>query len=232
MSIDHVDERIQQEVVQRIGDELAQRYEHYFPAQTIRDITTAAFEELSDKARVRTFLPTLAGRYAEEQIRAKAIAAGLMESDEPRILFVCPSNTGRSQIAAALMARKSGGAVAVRSGAGVNPGTQLHPLAVEALQEQGIDLSNLFPKRLTDDTHRAAELVVTMGCSEDIEHLPDTVYIDWDIPKLANKPMKEVREIIALIEEKTDELLARVNPTKAPVLEVVPNLSEPKVQAS
>lgn len=215
MTIDRMDHDAQAEVVGRIADDLAERYAKVLAPEIVRETVQAAYAELSETARVRTFLPTLAGRYAEDQIKAKAIALGLMESDEPRVVFVCPSNTGRSQIAAALMARKSGGKIAVRSGAGVRPGGHLHHLAVEALQEQGIDLSELFPKKFTSDAHQAAEYIITMDCSEEIDHFPDKNYISWDIPKLANKPMKEVREIIELIEQKTDELLGRLQPATA-----------------
>lgn len=211
MSIDRMEKSIEVDVVDRIADELVERYAKILAPEIVRETVSAAYEEISRTARVRTFLPTLAGRYADDQIKAKAIANGLMESDEPRVVFVCPSNTGRSQIAAALLARKSGGKITVRSGAGVRPGGHLHHLAVEALQEQGIDLSDLFPKKFTSDAHQAAEYIVTMDCSDEIDHLADKNYISWDIPTLANKPMKEVREIIALIEQKTDDLLNRLS---------------------
>ena len=55
------------------------------------------------------------------------------------VLFICVQNSARSQIAAALLNRECGDYFEAQS-AGLEPGV-LNPLAVEALQELGIDIS-------------------------------------------------------------------------------------------
>src|SRR5579871_5056443 len=83
----------------------------------------------------------------------------------PEVLFVCVHNAGRSQMAAGLLAARGQGRVRVRS-AGSSPADALNPAVVEAMREIGVDISQEFPKPLTDDFVRAADVVITMGCGD------------------------------------------------------------------
>jgi arsenate reductase len=82
--------------------------------------------------------------------------------DVPEVLFVCVHNAGRSQMAAALLDHHAKGRVHVRS-AGSDPGDRINPAVAAAMEEWGIDLSRAFPKPLTDEFVRAADVVITMG---------------------------------------------------------------------
>ena len=62
------------------------------------------------------------------------------ETQAPSVLFVCVHNAGRSQMAAAYLEELSNGRIEVRS-AGSAPADQLNPMAVKAMSEEGIDLS-------------------------------------------------------------------------------------------
>jgi arsenate reductase (thioredoxin) len=99
----------------------------------------------------------------------------------PEILFVCVHNAGRSQIAAALAQQLSTGRVHVRS-AGSQPTDQINPLAVQALAERGINLTEAYPKPLTNDVVRAADVIVTMGCGDTCPIFPGKRYLDWNVP--------------------------------------------------
>ena len=88
-----------------------------------------------------------------------------VSTEHPEVLFVCVHNAGRSQMAAALVKVRSGGKVHVRS-AGSAPAAEINPNAVAALEEIGIDMSEEFPKPLTDEVVRAADVVITMGCGD------------------------------------------------------------------
>jgi Low molecular weight phosphotyrosine protein phosphatase len=92
-----------------------------------------------------------------------ADARGVAVADLPEVLFVCVHNAGRSQMAAALLDHHANGTVVVRS-AGSDPAERLNPAVVAAMAEVGIDLSREFPKPLTDQAVRAADVVITMGC--------------------------------------------------------------------
>ena len=81
------------------------------------------------------------------------------------MLFVCVHNAGRSQMAAGLVKLRSEGRIHVRS-AGSDPGEEINPAVVEAMDEVGVDMSEEFPKPLTDEVVRAADVVITMGCGD------------------------------------------------------------------
>lgn len=126
--------------------------------------------------------------------------------DVPEVLFVCVHNAGRSQMAAALLDRAAGGRVRVRS-AGSTPGKEIHPGVREAMAEIDVDLSKEFPKPLTDEGVRAADVVITMGCGDACPVYPGKRYLDWDLPDPAGKPVEEVRAIRDEINRRVAELM-------------------------
>ncbi|MEY4294243.1 MAG: hypothetical protein RIR29_893 [Actinomycetota bacterium] len=81
------------------------------------------------------------------------------------VLFVCVHNAGRSQMAAGFLKHLAGDRVEVRS-AGTAPGDKVNPSAVEAMAELGIDISQNFPKKLTDEAVKDSDYVITMGCGD------------------------------------------------------------------
>ena len=111
------------------------------------------------------FMPIFIERFARERLEAVAQAEGLVPKPLPEALFVCVHNAGRSQMAAALAHELSNGRIAVRS-AGSDPTERISPVVVEAMNEIGIDVRMEFPKPLTDEVVRAADVVVTMGCGD------------------------------------------------------------------
>ena len=112
----------------------------------------------------------------------------------PTVLFVCVHNAGRSQMAAALLARAAGDRVRVRS-AGTEPIDRIHPQVVEAMREVGVDLEDRKPRALEDESVREADVVVTMGCGDECPFYPGKRYEDWELPDPAGKPLEEVRRI-------------------------------------
>ena len=118
------------------------------------------------------------------------------------VLFVCVQNAGRSQMAAGLMAHHGGNRVHVRS-AGSRPSARIDDAVVEAMAEIGIDIAAEFPKPLTDDVVRAADVVVTMGCGDACPLYPGKRYLDWRVRDPAGLSLGEVRAI-------RDEIAARV----------------------
>ena len=130
-----------------------------------------------------------------------------MTSEQPEVLFVCIHNAGRSQMAAVLTAALSGGKVHVRS-AGSEPGPEINARAVEVISELGLDLSREFPKPLTDEAVRAADVVITMGCGDACPVYPGKRYLDWDIEDPAGKDLATVRRIRDEIADRVRGLLA------------------------
>ena len=124
----------------------------------------------------------------------------------PEVLFVCVHNAGRSQMAAALLEHHAAGRVRVRS-AGSAPAGDVNPAVVEAMAELGLDLSAAFPKRLTDDGVRAADVVVTMGCGDACPVFAGKRYLDWQLADPAGKGVDSVRPIRDEIDRRVRALL-------------------------
>jgi protein-tyrosine-phosphatase len=120
----------------------------------------------------------------------------------PEVLFVCVHNAGRSQMAAALLDHHAQGRVQVRS-AGSEPADRINPVVVEAMAELGLDVSKEFPKPLSSEGVKAADVVITMGCGDACPIFPGKRYEDWELADPAGKGLAEVRRI-------RDDIAARV----------------------
>jgi arsenate reductase (thioredoxin) len=130
--------------------------------------------------------------------------------ERPEVLFVCTHNAGRSQMAAALTHHLSGGRVHVRS-AGSDPAERVNPAAVVVMGELGLDLSREFPKPLTDEAVRAADVVITMGCGDACPLYPGKRYEDWQVEDPAGQPVEIVRAIRDRIRARVERLLAELD---------------------
>jgi len=123
-----------------------------------------------------------------------------------RLLFVCLHNAGRSQMSEALFARAASGRHEARS-AGTTPAECVHPEAIEAMAELGIDLSSRQPRKLSRADAEWADVVVTMGCGEECPYVPGKRYVDWDLPDPKGQPLKAVRSTRDEIERRVELLL-------------------------
>jgi arsenate reductase (thioredoxin) len=64
-----------------------------------------------------------------------------------KVLFLCTQNSARSQMAEGFLRHLAGDRFEVMS-AGIDPTDEIHPCAVEAMSEVGIDISDQYPKGL------------------------------------------------------------------------------------
>ena len=134
-----------------------------------------------------------------------------MSKEVPEILFVCVHNAGRSQMAAGLLAKLGTGQVSVRT-AGSAPADEINLVAVEAMAEVGIDLTHEFPKPLSDEAVRAADVVITMGCGDACPIYPGKRYEDWVLEDPAGQSLETVREIRDEIQRRVEKLIAELVP--------------------
>ena len=132
-------------------------------------------------------------------------------TDKPTVLFVCIHNAGRSQMAAGYMRALSGGAVEVRSG-GSEPGDQINPMAIAAMAEEGIDISQAIPQLMTAEQVRDSDVVITMGCGDVCPIFPGKRYEDWELVDPKGKSIDEVRPIRNDIKARIEKLLAEILP--------------------
>ena len=129
--------------------------------------------------------------------------------EHPEILFVCVHNAGRSQMAAGLVKLRSGGKIHVRS-AGSDPGEVINPAVIDAMGELGVDMSEEFPKPLTDDAVQAADVVITMGCGDACPIYPGKRYEDWTLDDPAGQDVATVRRIRDEIDARVQRLIAEL----------------------
>ena len=130
------------------------------------------------------------------------VSESVEKNQQPEVLFVCVHNAGRSQMAAGLVRLRSGGRIHVRS-AGSDPADAINPAVIAAMDEIGVDMSEEFPKPLTDDVVRAADVVITMGCGDACPIYPGKRYEDWALEDPAGQDLETVRRI-------RDDLDARI----------------------
>ena len=197
----------------RTIEALHEEFRGIYSLETIERFVDESIDQLSG-ARVVDFIPLFVHRFARERLRALAQAEGAIVSDVPEVLFVCVHNAGRSQMAAALLDHHAKGRVHVRS-AGSAPGDKINPAVAAAMDEWGIDLSREFPKPLTDDFVKAADVVITMGCGDACPIYPGKRYEDWELQDPAGQPVEVVRRIRDDIDTRVQQLLAELVPASA-----------------
>ena len=193
----------------RIVEDLTYRYDGVFSRETVQQAVERARDTLGPVAKFPNFLPILTERFARDQLLAAAQAEGKIATGVPESLFVCVHNAGRSQMAAALAMHLSAGKVHVRS-AGSKPTQEINPLTIQALAERGIEITEAFPKPLTDDVVHAADVIITMGCGDACPVLPGKRYEDWGVADPAGQPIETVRAIRDDIQARVTALLGEI----------------------
>ncbi|MDD7929902.1 metalloregulator ArsR/SmtB family transcription factor [Microbacterium thalli] len=178
----------------------------------IMTIVRESYTSLAKTARVKTHLLSLTDRFTRQRL---ADITRDRSQGQPQVLFVCVANAGRSQLAAALMNQRSGGSVIARS-AGSTPAAEIHPHVQPLLDELNPDgdQETRFPKPLTDDAVRAADVVITMGCGDVCPIIPGVRYEDWNVgdPALASTDgVAAIRDDIA---RRVDNLLNTLTTTR------------------
>jgi arsenate reductase len=126
-----------------------------------------------------------------------------------QVIFACVHNAGRSQMAAAYFNRMADPSKSRAISAGTAPADHVHPVVVAAMREDGIDLGEATPQRLTVELCRDANLLVTMGCGEACPVVPGLAREDWPLPDPKHLPMEEVRQVRDAIRERVTALVHR-----------------------
>ena len=119
------------------------------------------------------------------------------------VLFVCTHNSARSQLAAALWQRRTGGTAL---SAGTEPAEQVHPLAVAVGKGHGLDLGGVVP-RSYEQVEAEPSLVVSVCDRARESGLPfDVPLVHWSVPDPAGGKRRDFEQAFALIAERVDRL--------------------------
>ena len=186
-------------------------YKSHFALETVEKYVFESYELLDTTSEIKIYLPSLAERFSHDRLKA------LLKSTNPEvhgpldILFVCVHNSGRSQIAAGFMSKIGGDRVVVRS-AGSAPRESISPIVIEVMSEVGIDITDEYPKPLTDEVVRASDAVITMGCGDACPIYPGKRYEDWVLDDPADQSIDAVRVIRDEIKKRVERLLSELLP--------------------
>ncbi len=193
----------------RVTDDLTARYRGTFGRETIARCVTDSHELLA----ARGHTPLLTSRTAAfAAARLDDLARGERHpGTTPTVLFVCVQNAGRSQLAAGILRQLAGDRVIVRT-AGSAPAADVRAAIVTALDEIGVTIGGEFPKPLTDEAVKAADVVVTMGCGDACPVYPGRRYLDWDLEDPVGKPLTAIRAIRDDIDQRVRALFTEVLP--------------------
>ncbi len=128
-----------------------------------------------------------------------------------KVLFICSGNSARSQIAEGLFNFLCRNGSLAKS-AGINPSSEVSPLAVIVLKEGGINILKARPKLLTEKLICEADRVITMGCKAEkaclgMKGLEDSSLEDWDLDDPKGKGVEEFRRLREEIKEKVEKLI-------------------------
>jgi protein-tyrosine-phosphatase len=159
------------------------------------------------------YVPALAERLARERLKAAAQSEGTLAKDAPEVVFVALHDTGRGQMAAAIMRALAGSRVSVHSAGTSMAREQVDSGVAEAMREIGIDVHEAYSKPLTPEVLAAADVIVTMGRSTGIVEIPPGIrHHDWRIGDPGGAPLEEVRLIRDDIRGRVERLLNELAP--------------------
>lgn len=124
-------------------------------------------------------------------------------------IFACIHNAGRSQMSAAFFNQLADPQQARAISAGTHPAEHVHPVVVEAMLEEGVDLSEAKPQRLTAELAQGAEMLITMGCGDECPYVPGLQRDDWPLPDPKGQDLESVRRTRSQIKERVTQLLTQ-----------------------
>ena len=195
--------------VEKAVESLEEEFDGTHSRETIERVMDDSLQQLVHDAEVDDFLPTLAHRFARERLKALGRARGAEDADSD-VLFIGLGDTGRGQMAAALLTLRSEGRVVAHS-AGSTRGVDVDPAVIEVMAELAVDLAEAYAKPLVPEVLEAADVAVTMGRSVGTVTIPEGVrHEDWRVGDPTGAPVDEVRRVRDDIDRRVQALLAEI----------------------
>lgn len=125
-----------------------------------------------------------------------------------KVAFVCVHNSCRSQMAEG-WAKKLGSDVLEVYSAGTESYPEVKPLAVQVMEEAGVDMSGHYPKLLSD-IPAEVDILITMGCNVECPYVPCGFREDWGLTDPSGGQIDDYRKTRDIIKEKVDDLIQKV----------------------
>lgn len=126
-----------------------------------------------------------------------------------KIAFVCVHNSCRSQMAEG-WAKKLGIDIFESYSAGTEEYTEVKPLAIEVMEEAGVDMKGHRPKLLSDIPDEL-DILITMGCNVVCPFVPNSHMEDWGIEDPSGGSIEDFRKARDIIKNKVQYLIDRID---------------------
>ena len=141
------------------------------------------------------------------------------EQEKPIVLILCTGNSARSQMAEALLRKHQGERFDVHS-AGTEPAPRVNPLAVQAMQEIGIDITAQRPKDATDYlNHQPPVRHLLIVCDNANQSCPRTwpgtftrTFMPFDDPAHAPGTEEERLDVFRRVRDEIDRAMKSWTP--------------------
>lgn len=125
-----------------------------------------------------------------------------------KVAFICVHNSCRSQMAEG-WAKKLGSDVFEVYSAGTEDYPEVKPLAVQVMEESGVDMSDHYPKLLSDIPEEV-DYLITMGCNVVCPFIPNSHSEDWGLADPSGGPIDDYRATRDIIKEKVEDFVRKV----------------------
>jgi arsenate reductase (thioredoxin) len=194
---------------------LQREFDGTFGVETIDRFLLSSYDPIRREGNVPQLPAAARGTLRPSTPQRARESRGKVDDGRPTVLFLCTHNAGRSQMALGYFTHLAGENAVAWSG-GSEPGVEVNPSAIEAMDEVGIDITGEFPKPWTDEIVQAADVVVTMGCGDACPIFPGKRYENWELPDPAGQAVDAVRPIRDDIEGRVRRLLEElgITPTR------------------
>jgi arsenate reductase len=141
-----------------------------------------------------------------------------MTTQKPIVLILCTGNSARSQMAEALLRKHRGNEFEVHS-AGTEPKDVVHPLAIRAMAEVGIDIARARPKDLTNYLGHLPVRHLIIVCDRANESCPRVwpgaftrTYLPFEDPARATGTESERLEVFRRVRDELSDAMATWKP--------------------
>jgi protein-tyrosine-phosphatase len=210
--LDHITETHVARAIASLTDEFSEEQ----TPETVERVMNDSLAQLAGSAEINDFVATLAHRFTRERLIAMGRAHGALDAPS-EILFVGLGDSGRGQIASALVTLRSQGRVVAHS-AGQTAATEVDPAVVAVMAELGVDLTDAYAKPLSTEVLAAADIVITMGRSVGSVEIPEeTRHLDWRVGDPTGTSLEEARRVRDDIDRRVQELLEALDAETAPI---------------
>jgi arsenate reductase (thioredoxin) len=189
-------------------------YQGAIPLDQCEAVVQESYDLLDRTAVIKRHLVALAEKWSIERLRRVGILDERLSRTVPEILFVDTDDTGLAAAAAALLTGYGRGRVHASS-AGEKPAAELDPALARVAAELDIDITDAFPKSVTSEAVRVADVIVTLGAADLAVAGEEHQMRHWDLPALTDQPDDAIRAVLTDVDRRTLLLLADLLATPA-----------------